>query len=194
MEKCPALVCEPELSCILECVWSRQVDTRNHNTVCLRSNVFQRIKSRGFCFSGIYQKRKPLRDGSVFLELIRNLRAHKHLRTFLETTRLVGSHALKNILWWVRSQYNAVYWCKNKKYGGLDFICRQYLGGRGWKIRGLGGCQPKEKSFQRRSNLLHFDWFWKVMKTNLFIFGKTCTEESFTIGAGHRSVQGAQTS
>lgn len=162
MEKCPALVCEPELSCILECVWSRQVDTRNHNTVCLRSNVFQRIESRGFCFSGIYQKRKPLRDGSVFLELIRNLRAHKHLRTFLETTRLVGSHAFKNILRWVCSEVNIM------RCIGVKMRFSYYL--------------------------LHFDRFWKVMETNLFIFGKMCTEESFTIGAGHRSARGAQIS
>lgn len=178
-----------------------------HATTTASVCVFQRIESRGPClcrFSPLFTRKESHKgciDVSLTYSIYENyeqlLWANKHLctqkkKTFRETTRTVGSHVLKNTLQGVCVEANVKHhlqpillyknWCANtifqpkherrKSIG----IYLQYL-----EVFGLEGSvvSAKIKSYQRRSMLLHFDWFWKTYKDKTFLIfrKKMCTEE-----------------
>lgn len=108
-----------------------------------------------FLFTRIYQKRNPLRDGSVSLWRIWNLRAHKHLET--QRTKPQDTQYSSMVLYW--SQHTLLwyigvkvqYWSSKKCTGELVWsvcIIWQRLSGRSWKIRGLGDVSQKKSHFR----------------------------------------------
>lgn len=119
-------------------------------------------------------------------------------KTFLETTRTVGSHVLKNTLQGVCVEANMKHhlqpillyknWCANTIFQAKHErrksigIYLQYL-----EVFGLEGSvvSAKIKSYQWRSMLLHFDWFWKTYKDKTFLIfrKKNVHRGMFTIRA-----------
>lgn len=191
-------------------LWRRQVDTRNHNSVCL---CFPENWEQRSVFMSIFQKKKAPKGCvnvsltySIYETYEQFLWADKHLctqknKTFLETTRPVGSHVFKNTLCIeVNMKQHSqpislyTYWCANTifeakhKRGKSTGIHLHYLEVFGWEG---SVASAKIKSYPKRSMLLHFDWFRKSYKNNFFnTFLKNVHRGMFTIRAVIISRQG----